>query len=356
MTAFNSKEGGYYFTTVGRVRTPRSPSSRTQGEDPLLHAEELLGSPREVRSKAANIPRAGSTRSQEGRRRGTEGGADLERGEAKAIATACRGKTGITRMRDQAQLSLLYDLTRLQRKANGTLRLPGARDPARSARRSMNAIKFSRIRARNPTARGLHRHGQELLESLTDVKEFAPFAKQIAKQGWVKPNKRIFDNSKISDHFAIIPTLQVPKQLNEAEHKLYDMVVRRFLAVFYPPPSRCRQPVLHASASTTSRPRARLLNPGWLAVYGRAGGEENREPAGRREGREGQGRGSRRAGESGPSRRRATAKPRCSRPWKARASWSTTTKCARQWAPGPRHASDARRDHRRPDPRGVCTS
>jgi len=46
----------------------------------------------------------------------------------------------------------------------------------------------------------------------------------------------VFDNTKISDHFAIIPTLQSPKHLNEAEQKLYDFVVRRFLAVFLDPP------------------------------------------------------------------------------------------------------------------------
>jgi DNA topoisomerase-3 len=54
------------------------------------------------------------------------------------------------------------------------------------------------------------------------------------KEGYVKPTKRVFDNTKVSDHFAIIPTLQAPKSLTEIELKLYDMVVKRFLAVFYP--------------------------------------------------------------------------------------------------------------------------
>jgi DNA topoisomerase-3 len=44
----------------------------------------------------------------------------------------------------------------------------------------------------------------------------------------------MFDNSKVSDHFAIIPTLQAPGALSEAEQKLYDLVVRRFMAVFFP--------------------------------------------------------------------------------------------------------------------------
>ena len=59
-------------------------------------------------------------------------------------------------------------------------------------------------------------------------------AETILKNDWVKPNKRIFNNAKISDHFAIIPTMEQPKNLSEAEQKLYDLVTKRFLAIFYP--------------------------------------------------------------------------------------------------------------------------
>src|SRR3546814_14998259 len=64
------------------------------------------------------------------------------------------------------------------------------------------------------------------------VANIRPFAETICKQKWVKPNRRIFDNKKVSDHFAIIPTLQVPRELSEAEGKIYDLITRRFLAVF----------------------------------------------------------------------------------------------------------------------------
>ena len=67
------------------------------------------------------------------------------------------------------------------------------------------------------------------------LRELAPHAKKALKEGYIKPAKRVFDNAKVSDHFAIIPTLQAPKSLTDAEAKLYDMVVKRFLAVFYPP-------------------------------------------------------------------------------------------------------------------------
>src|SRR5205814_3907876 len=93
--------------------------------------------------------------------------------------------------------------------------------------------------------------------------------------GWAKPNKRIFDNSKISDHFAIIPTLQAPKHLNEAEQKLYDMVVRRFLAVFYPAAEYLQTTRITRVEQHQFKTEGRVLeSPGWLAVYGRAVGAE----------------------------------------------------------------------------------
>ncbi|TMH87351.1 MAG: hypothetical protein E6H44_11020, partial [Betaproteobacteria bacterium] len=80
----------------------------------------------------------------------------------------------------------------------------------------------------------------------------------------------------ISDHFAIIPTLQAPKQLNEAEQKLYDMVVRRFLAVFYPAAEYLQTTRITRVGEHHFKTEGKVLqNPGWLAVYGRASGEDN---------------------------------------------------------------------------------
>ena len=60
-------------------------------------------------------------------------------------------------------------------------------------------------------------------------------AQKVLSQNWVKPNRRIFNNSQVSDHFAIIPTGDNESQLNADEGKIYDMIARRFIAVFYPP-------------------------------------------------------------------------------------------------------------------------
>ena len=90
-----------------------------------------------------------------------------------------------------------------------------------------------------------------------------------------EPNRRIFDNTKISDHFAIIPTLQTPGHLSEVEAKLYDLVVKRFLAVFFPAAeylvtTRITRVVSHAFKTEGKV----LTEPGWLAIYGREAVEE----------------------------------------------------------------------------------
>ena len=59
-------------------------------------------------------------------------------------------------------------------------------------------------------------------------------ARKVLENDWVKLNKRIFNNAQISDHFAIIPTTSEAKRLDDAEAKIFDMVARRFVAVFYP--------------------------------------------------------------------------------------------------------------------------
>jgi len=70
---------------------------------------------------------------------------------------------------------------------------------------------------------------------------------------------------QISDHFAIIPTLQAPKQLSEPEQKLYDLVVKRFLASFIPPPNTwSRRRITRVEGEPFKTEGKVLVNPGWL--------------------------------------------------------------------------------------------
>jgi DNA topoisomerase-3 len=121
---------------------------------------------------------------------------------------------------------------------------------------------------------------------LKEGNNYLPFAKKVLDNGWVKPNKRIFDNTKISDHFAIIPTLQAPKNLSEPEQKLYDLVVKRFLAVFFPPAEYLLTTRITEVAGHHFKTEGKVLvEPGWLQVYGREsqGEDANLVPVGKDE-------------------------------------------------------------------------
>jgi len=282
MTAFNSKEGGFYLTTVGRVQTPtlailvereeriRAFTSRDYWE---VHAR--------FGAKAGEYPGrwfdTGFKKDDDGERKPER---LWEKTKAEAIVAACRGKTGIAseETKPSTQLSpLLYDLTSLQREANGRFGFPARMtlSLAQALYERHKVLTYPRTDSRALPEDYLGTV-KKTLEELGDTREFAPFAKQILKQGWVKANKRIFDNSKISDHFAIIPTLQTPRNLNEAEQKLYDLVVRRFLAVFYPAAEYLQTTRITRVGEHQFKTEGKVLeNPGWLAVYGRAGGEEN---------------------------------------------------------------------------------
>jgi DNA topoisomerase III len=282
MTAFNSKEGGFYLTTVGRVQTPTL-AILVEREERIraFTARDYWEVQARFGAKAGEYP---------GRwldpkfKKDDDAERKAERlwsaKEAEAIVAACRGKTGVAteETKPSTQLSpLLYDLTSLQREANGRFGFPARMtlSLAQALYERHKVLTYPRTDSRALPEDYLNTV-KDTLKELGDTRAFGTFAKQILKQGWVKPNKRVFDNSKISDHFAIIPTLQTPKQLNEAEQKLYDLVVRRFLAVFFPAAEYLQTTRVTRVGEHQFRTEGKVLEtPGWLAVYGRAGGEEN---------------------------------------------------------------------------------
>jgi DNA topoisomerase-3 len=115
------------------------------------------------------------------------------------------------------------------------------------------------------------------IEALSQEEHVGSFAKEILKNKWIKPNKRIFDNSKISDHFAIIPTPQPPQGLNEVQQKIYDLVLRRFLSVFYPAAEYLVTTRITKVQSHHFKTEGKILvKPGWLAIFGK---DEQQESA-----------------------------------------------------------------------------
>src|SRR5258708_24448302 len=105
---------------------------------------------------------------------------------------------------------------------------------------------------------------------LADTTGYSSFADQILKQDWVKPNKRIFNNAKVSDHFAIIPSAIAPKSLNEHEQKCYELVTKGFLAVFYPAAEFLVTTRITRVESEPFKTEGKVMvSAGWLAIYGR---------------------------------------------------------------------------------------
>ena len=277
MTAFNSRSGGFQLTTVGRVQTPTLAI--------LVEREEKIRAfkPRAYWEVLATFRAAageyGGRWFDEGFRK-TDDDPDRraerlwDQAKADAIAAKCAGQPGIVTEESKPSTQgapLLYDLTSLQREANGRFGL-SARTTlslAQSLYEKHKALTYPRTDSRALPEDYLETVSATM-EALKETSAYRPFASQVLKQKWVRPNKRIFDNSKISDHFAIIPTLVAPKHLNELEAKLYDFVVRRFLAAFYPAAEFTITTRITRVAEEPFKSEGKVLvAPGWLAVYGK---------------------------------------------------------------------------------------
>ncbi|RDT01864.1 DNA topoisomerase III [Burkholderia contaminans] len=277
MTAFNSKGGGFFLTTVGRVQTPTLSI--------VVEREEKIRRfvPRDYWEVKAEFACAG------GFYEGKWYDPKFKRDEfdpekrdsrlwslpaAETIVAACRDQVGTVseESKPSTQLSpLLFDLTSLQREANSRFGFSAKNTLglAQALYEKHKVLTYPRTDARALPEDYLSTV-QSTLEMLKESNNYLPHAKQVLDKGWVKPNKRIFDNSKISDHFAIIPTLQAPKSLSEPEQKLYDMVVKRFLAVFFPAAEfRVTTRITEVAGHHFKTEGKVLVEPGWLQVYGR---------------------------------------------------------------------------------------
>jgi DNA topoisomerase III len=284
MTAFNSRDGGFFLTTVGRVQTPtlavvvereeqiRKFISRDYWE---IHAT-FLAEAGEYQAKWFDPKWRKNPDDAEQR-------ADRvwSQREAMAIADAVRGKaaTVTEESKPTTQASPgLFDLTSLQREANGrfgysaktTLAL------AQSLYERHKALTYPRTDSRHLPEDYLAvvKNTMGMLAG-SGMRHLAPYAQQAMDENYVKPTKRIFDNAKVSDHFAIIPTLQAPSGLSDAEQRVYDLVVRRFLSVFFPSAEFLVTTRISQSVGHSFRTEGKVLvKPGWLAIWGKEAADE----------------------------------------------------------------------------------
>jgi DNA topoisomerase-3 len=281
MTAFNSKLGGFFKTTVGRVQTPTlailvEREAKIRGFKPR-DFWEVIGT---FDAAAGNYT---GRWFDEKFSRSDDEQAKAERiwdaAKAEEIKAKCLGKPGIVTEESKPTTSmspLLYDLTSLQRDANSRFGFSAKNTLglAQALYEKHKVLTYPRTdsRALPEDYIGTVKTTLGMLEGVTG---YSTFAEQILKGGWVHPNKRIFNNAKVSDHFAIIPTSLAPRTLSEPEQKLYDLVTKRFLAIFYPAAEFLEtNRITRVEGEPFKSAGKVLVSPGWLAVYGKQSDSE----------------------------------------------------------------------------------
>ena len=173
---------------------------------------------------------------------------------------------------------MLFDLTSLQREANGKFGFSAKTtlSIAQSLYEKHKALTYPRTDSRALPEDYVPVVQQTFaMLAASGMAHLAPHAATAIKGGYIKPAKRIFDNAKVSDHFAIIPTLQAPAGLSETEQKLYDLVVRRFMAVFFPNAEFLVTTRVSVAAGHSFKTEGKVLvKAGWLAIYGKEAQDE----------------------------------------------------------------------------------
>jgi DNA topoisomerase-3 len=284
MTAFNSKSGGFFLTTVGRVQTPtlsivvereeliRRFISRDYWE---VKAEFICAKGvYEGRWFDPEFKKASRTESNDPELRESRMWSEAQ---AQSIVIACSNKSGSVQEEAKPstqQAPQLFDLTSLQREANARFGFSAKNTLglAQALYERHKILTYPRTDSRALPEDYISTVKDTIAQLGESVPNYTVFAQQIKKNNWVKPNKKIFDNTKISDHFAIIPTLQAPpKTLSEPEQKLYDLIVRRFLAIFYPPAEFMLTTRVTTVTGMSFKTEGKvLIEPGWLSVYGKS--------------------------------------------------------------------------------------
>jgi len=193
--------------------------------------------------------------------------------------------TGVQKKQGREPAKQLYDLTSLQVDCN--------RKFGYSAEMTLNLIQglyekklttYPRVDTQYlsddiyPKCPGILNGVSQM--TVSGQKVYLPLIKDLAAISKTLPkSKRVFDTSKVTDHHAIIPTGQVTVGLSDAERHVYDLIARRFIAVFYPDCQFATTTVTGTVADANGQPDKDLnlefkasgkeiLKPGWRVVYG----------------------------------------------------------------------------------------
>lgn len=281
LTGFNSRRGGFFLTPCGRVQTPTL-SLIVKRERARLNfiarpfftllstfafaAETYQGKwidPQFAKKENDGYERADRI---------------WEAARAETIIAGCTGRPAVveeTSKKSSQRSPQLYDLTSLQREANSRFGISAQNtlSIAQALYERHKVLTYPRTDSRYlpedypDTVRNTLKSQMEW--------QYSQFAEKALAEGYFQSDKRIFNNAKISDHHAIIPTTALPAGLSEPELKIYRMVVQRFLAVFFPPVVYLNTRRLSVVGAETFLTEGKiLLEAGWKAIYGLAEDED----------------------------------------------------------------------------------
>ena len=213
--------------------------------------------------------------------------------EAAAIVADCEGKPGkITKLEKKEQREkapMLYDLTTLQREANNRYGFSAKRTLGAAQRcyEEHKALTYPRTNSRYLPS-DMVAEIKPIAELVGSQPEYRAGAEYVTGLDLL-PLARVVNDEKVTDHHAIIPTRSEHKldKMSSDDRRIYDMVTRRFLAVFHPEAvfenTRVETTIGEGDDGHVFRTRGKLLVvPGWRGVYDEVAAADARPPKARR--------------------------------------------------------------------------
>ncbi len=281
LTGFNSRKGGFFLTPCGRVQTPTLSL--------LVKREQLrlAFKPRDYFTVQATF--SFDRGSYTGKWINPDFKKDPKNEHARAdrlwhekdvdeLLEKCADQPADvteTSKKSSQRAPALYDLTSLQREANGRFGFSAKNtlSIAQALYERHKVLTYPRTDSRHLPEDYLGNVKKTVKQQLDW--QMGVHARTALDRGYLKKDKLIFNNTKISDHHAIIPTPLLPSSLSDAELKIYTMVVQRFLAVFFPPARYLNTRRISMVSNETFLTEGKIqTDPGWKIIYQGNGQQE----------------------------------------------------------------------------------
>lgn len=279
LTVLQSAAGGFNVTPTGRVQTPTLALLAARQKEILSFVPEPYYEVRATFAAAAGNYE-GKWINPAWRKNPKEPQKTRDRiwdeATARAIAERCRGHEGRvseTKKPVSVPAPQLFDLTSLQREASNRFGFSARRtlQLAQECYEKHKVLTYPRTDSKYLPGDYLGIAARTVQAIGENMPEFAPHARSIIELRSVRPSKRVFDSSKVSDHFAIIPTGRFVPLSGDAA-RIFTLVVQRFLGVFMPnaeyEDTERTTTVESPGATDTFYTHGRVqLAPGWRALY-----------------------------------------------------------------------------------------